>query len=102
MRFALAGIDAPRALHRATRRASAAAACACGDGGSDLELLGWSRDGRELLLRHEERRAGERHVRLEIYPVGAGPAARAPAARDERHGDARAGARRAPPVELRL
>jgi MYXO-CTERM domain-containing protein len=45
-------------------------ACACCDGRGDVDLLGWSTDGRELLLRHTERVACERHVRLEVYGSG--------------------------------
>lgn len=49
-------------------------ACACCDGESQVEPVGWSKAG-ELILRHEERKGCEHRVMLEVYnPGGSTPA----------------------------
>lgn len=45
-------------------------ACACCDGESQVEPLGWTKAG-ELILRHEERKGCEHRVMLEVYNPGA-------------------------------
>jgi hypothetical protein len=60
-----------------------AQACACCDGTSTRELLGWSRDGKRLLVDYEAYQACERTSALEVWRVGAA----APEACFDRYGD---------------
>jgi hypothetical protein len=44
--------------------------CACCDGRSMIEVIGWSKAGNELLMRNEEQRLCNRRIKFEVHGVG--------------------------------